>query len=609
MGAHGLAQQREAGRLALHTQRDHCSRVAGLLQSCNRAARGVGIGHHDRRERVARRGRERGLPTGLDLDQLEQCAHHAVEIGQSLGSGASPRLVEGERERVGARRPRLAVGLRAPPMRLDARHVGLGRPMPSLGFVDRGDERLLGSCRILELGAKACGIGVETLRALVQGGEPALEPGRLGAAAIDRGAHRRELASHLRGGADTRVDAVGPLALDLGPLRQQRLLGRGQLVGLRRARLAGQVDLAELVRQRARLGLERGDQVAVHCDRAVALDRAGSLRQERGQAPSAFAERLQPADRIAETGGIGGRQRRLSSHDRRVEMRERGLQFGLARRERRARLRAVLRTRAQRRDLASREMQAQRRQLGDEVTVAAGRVGLSLERAQLTPHLAQQVLQTEKVAFGGLEPALGLLFAAPVLQHTRGFLDDHAPVLGPGVEHGVELALRHDHVLLATDAAVGEQFLHVEQPARHAVDRVLALTRRTEQRARDRHLGELDREDARGVVDGQRHLRPPERGALRASGEDDVLHLRRSHRARSLGTEHPRHRVDDVGLAAAIGPDHHGDARLELERGGLGKRLEPLQGEGFQEHAGEASGGSGGVRGFPPRCTPARLHT
>ena len=64
---------------------------------------------------------------------------------------------------------------------------------------------------------------------------------------------------------------------------------------------------------------------------------------------------------------------------------------------------------------------------------------------------------------------------------------------GAGVEHRVELALADDHVLLAADAGVGEQLLDVEQPARHAVDRVLGLAG-AEQRAGDRHLGELDRQ-------------------------------------------------------------------------------------------------------------------
>ena len=53
-----------------------------------------------------------------------------------------------------------------------------------------------------------------------------------------------------------------------------------------------------------------------------------------------------------------------------------------------------------------------------------------------------------------------------VLQDAGGLLDDEAPLLGLGVEHGVDLALADDHVLLAADAGVGEQLLDVEQPAR-----------------------------------------------------------------------------------------------------------------------------------------------
>ena len=130
---------------------------------------------------------------------------------------------------------------------------------------------------------------------------------------------------------------------------------------------------------------------------------------------------------------------------------------------------------AQRGDLAAGEVTAQRGELGDEVAVAAGGVGLALERAQLAAHLAQQVLEADEVALGGGQPALGLLLAPAVLEDAGGLLDDEAAVLGPGVEDGVDLALADDHVLLAADAGVGQQLLDVEQAARHAVDGVLAV--------------------------------------------------------------------------------------------------------------------------------------
>ena len=134
-------------------------------------------------------------------------------------------------------------------------------------------------------------------------------------------------------------------------------------------------------------------------------------------------------------------------------------------------------------------------QLGDEIAVATGGFGLALERTQLTAHLAQQVLHAQQAGLGGVEAALGLLLAAAVLQHAGGFFDDRPPILRAGVEHGVDLALADDDVLLAADTGVAEQLLHVEQAAVDAVDRVLALAG-AEQRAADRDLGELDRQQA-----------------------------------------------------------------------------------------------------------------
>ena len=237
------------------------------------------------------------------------------------------------------------------------------------------------------------------------------------------------------------------------------------------------------------------------------------------------------------------------------------------------------------RDLAAGHEHAQQPELVHELLVAAGRLGLAFERAELAPHLAQQVLQAQQVGLGGVEPALGLLLALAVLEDAGGLLDDRPPLLGAGVEDGVDLALAHDHVLLAADAGVGEQLLHVEQAARDAVDRVLAVAA-AEQDARERDLVELDRQQAGGVVERERHLGPPERWALLGPGEDDVVHLLRPHRSRRLCAEHPGDGIDDVRLAGTVGADDDGHAGFEAHRGGVGERLETLEGQTLQEHGG-----------------------
>ena len=154
---------------------------------------------------------------------------------------------------------------------------------------------------------------------------------------------------------------------------------------------------------------------------------------------------------------------------------------------------------------------------------------------------------------------------------------------GPGVQHGVELALADDHVHLAADAGVGQQLLDVEQAALVAVDLVFALAG-AEHPPGDRHLGVVDRQRAVGVVDRQGDLGATQRGPAGGPGEDDVLHLAAAQRLRALLAQHPGDRVDHVGLARAVGPDDAGDARLELQRRGGCEGLEALDRQALEMH-------------------------
>jgi hypothetical protein len=156
--------------------------------------------------------------------------------------------------------------------------------------------------------------------------------------------------------------------------------------------------------------------------------------------------------------------------------------------------------------------------------VRARRRGLTLQGPDLAAHLPDEVSEALEVLRRRGQPALGPLASAPVLEHTRRLLDDGPAVLGPGVEDGVELTLPDDHVLLAAHARIGEQLLNIEQPAGRAVDGVLAVAR-AEQGARDGHLGQVDGQLARRVVDGEGDLGAPELRTRRRAGEDDVLHF------------------------------------------------------------------------------------
>ncbi len=170
-----------------------------------------------------------------------------------------------------------------------------------------------------------------------------------------------------------------------------------------------------------------------------------------------------------------------------------------------------------------------------------------------------------------------------MLQDARGLLDEPAPLLGAGVQHGVELPLPDDHVHLAPEAGVAQQLLHVEQPARLAVDRVFAAAV-AEQSAGDRDLRVLDREGAIRVVDGEDDLGATQRTLGRRAGEDDVLHLAAAERLRPLLAHHPRERIHDVRLARPVRADDTGHPLLEGEGGGVGEGLEALEGQALEIH-------------------------
>ena len=195
---------------------------------------------------------------------------------------------------------------------------------------------------------------------------------------------------------------------------------------------------------------------------------------------------------------------------------------------------------------------------------SAGNLCLPAKRLELAAQFRGEVLKPGQVAFHRIELAQCLLFALAVLENTRCLFDEPATILRGGVQDRVELSLTHNHVHLAADTRIREQLLDIEQAALLTVDGVLRATV-TEQRARDRHLGVLDRQGTVGVVDGQRDFRAAQRRTPGRAGEDDIFHLAAAQALCSLFAHHPGQRIDHIGLARAVRTHHAGDPRFELQ--------------------------------------------
>ena len=91
--------------------------------------------------------------------------------------------------------------------------------------------------------------------------------------------------------------------------------------------------------------------------------------------------------------------------------------------------------------------------------MAPSGLGLSLQRPELAPDLPNHVGQTSEVGLGCGQPPLCLLLAAAILQDSGGLFDNRPPVLGPGAQDALNLALGDDHMLLATYAGVAQAAL------------------------------------------------------------------------------------------------------------------------------------------------------
>ena len=347
-------------------------------------------------------GLEGGLPAGVDLDQVEHGAEHAVDAGQPLGAGTRPGLVEGEGEGLDPRLPRVLVALGPAVVvlgrrrRRPRRRPGAARP-PSMA----SHERHLGRLGRHQLAPQALGLDGEPLDRLGQRVGPAPHPVTLAPTALGGGAEGGQLAAHLGGGPGGGGHTGGPLGLEVLALGGQRSLGAGQLgrLGLEPGGLG--LDVDELLGQSGGFGLERGHDALVDGRAPGPLDATTALGEHRGEATGLLEERLVLGQAVAEIVAAHGRELGLGGHHLGVELGQRPTQARLLGGELGPTARALLEAGAQAVELPAGGEDAQGLQLGHHAGVAPGRVGLALERPQLAAHLAEEVLEAGEVALGG----------------------------------------------------------------------------------------------------------------------------------------------------------------------------------------------------------------
>ncbi|OPY04125.1 MAG: hypothetical protein A4E67_02520 [Syntrophaceae bacterium PtaB.Bin038] len=198
-----------------------------------------------------------------------------------------------------------------------------------------------------------------------------------------------------------------------------------------------------------------------------------------------------------------------------------------------------------------------------ELLVSFGPLGLPRDGVELALDLAHDVVEAKQVLLRRLHLPDGGLLTALVLRDPRGFLDVLAPLLGLGLHEVGDAALLHERVRPGADARVHEKLLHVEQAAPYLVDEILALLV-AEDPPRDHHLRAVRVGRGEGIPAGfhdEGHLGQAHGLGLLAAVEDDVVHLLAAQHGHPLLPHDPADGVDDVALAAAVGPHDAADSR------------------------------------------------
>ncbi len=196
-------------------------------------------------------------------------------------------------------------------------------------------------------------------------------------------------------------------------------------------------------------------------------------------------------------------------------------------------------------------------------------------RAELDPDIldAGQVLaRVGQASFGFLAPLL-------VLRDAGGLLQEHAELLGLGLDHARDHALLDDRVGARPEARAEEEIVDVAAAHRDVVD-VVRRVLVARQHALDRQLGilaPLAADPSRAVVERELDRRAADGLAFAGAVEDHVLHRFAAERGRLRLAEHPAHGVDHVGLAAAVGPDDPDQLAGRGDGRRINERLEPCE--------------------------------
>ena len=205
-----------------------------------------------------------------------------------------------------------------------------------------------------------------------------------------------------------------------------------------------------------------------------------------------------------------------------------------------------------------------------ELAVAFGRARLATKLARALLLLAEDFPQPLKVRLGRTQLLLGVL--APGVQpgNAGGFLEQLPPLDRLCGDDRADLALADQRRRMRAGGGIGEQQRDVLGADVAAVDPI-GRSRAALDPAGDLALRVLL---AAVALEQHRHFGEIARRTRCGAGEDHVVHAAAAQRLGAGLAHRPADRLEQVGLAAAIGSDHAGEPAFDPQFGRLDEALE-----------------------------------
>ncbi|MNX42484.1 hypothetical protein D3C86_729080 [compost metagenome] len=188
---------------------------------------------------------------------------------------------------------------------------------------------------------------------------------------------------------------------------------------------------------------------------------------------------------------------------------------------------------------------------------------------------------------GAADAVFGLAAALFIFRDAGRFFDEVAQVFRLGFDQLGDHPLLDDRVTARAQTGAEEDIGDVATPAFGAVEVIRGLAVAGDFTA-NRNLGVggvLAQQRAVGVVENQFDTGLTHRFAAGRAVEDDVGHRLATEVLRRTLAHHPAYGVDDVRLAATIGPDHRRHVTGEVHRGRVDEGFESRQFDALEPHA------------------------